>query len=56
MKPTTPSLTPALLDRCHEIAQQEATPRESVRLRQGFDEERGAAGEVRRHRLGEWSE
>lgn len=37
MKPTTPSPTPALLDRCHEIAQQEAA------LREGG----GAAGQER---------
>ncbi len=42
MKPTTPSPTPALLDRCNEIAQQEAT------LREGG----GAAGQERQHKLG----
>lgn len=42
MKPTTPSPTPALLDRCHEIAQQEA------QLREGG----GAAGQERQHKLG----
>ncbi|HLP24860.1 MAG TPA: carboxyl transferase domain-containing protein, partial [Acidobacteriota bacterium] len=42
MKPTTPSSTPALLDRCNEIAQQEAT------LREGG----GAAGQERQHKLG----
>lgn len=39
---TTPSPTPALLDRCHEIAQQEAA------LREGG----GAAGQERQHKLG----
>lgn len=42
MKPTTPSPTPALLDRCNEIAQQEAA------LREGG----GAAGQERQHKLG----
>lgn len=42
MKPTTPSPTPALLDRCNEIAQQEA------QLREGG----GAAGQERQHKLG----
>ncbi len=42
VKPTTPSPTPALLDRCNEIAQQEAT------LREGG----GAAGQERQHKLG----
>ncbi len=42
MKPITPSPTPALLDRCNEIAQQEAT------LREGG----GAAGQERQHKLG----
>ncbi len=42
MKPTAPSPTPALLDRCNEIAQQEAT------LREGG----GAAGQERQHKLG----
>lgn len=42
MKPTTPSPTPALLDRCNEIAQQEST------LREGG----GAAGQERQHKLG----
>ncbi|MBI5423867.1 MAG: acyl-CoA carboxylase subunit beta [Opitutae bacterium] len=42
MKPTTPSTTPALLDRCNEIAQQEA------QLREGG----GAAGQERQHKLG----
>ena len=41
MKPTTPSPTPALLDRCDEIAQQEAA------LREGG----GAAGQERQHKL-----
>jgi hypothetical protein len=45
VKPTTPSRTPALLDRCNEVAQQEAQLREGVRLRQGFGGERGAAGQ-----------
>jgi len=40
--PTAPSPTPALLDRCHEIAQQEAA------LREGG----GAAGQERQHKLG----
>ncbi len=40
--PTTPSPTPALLDRCNEIAQQEA------QLREGG----GAAGQERQHKLG----
>ena len=42
MKPAATSPTPALLDRCHEIAQQEAT------LREGG----GAAGVERQHKLG----
>jgi len=42
VKPTTPSPTPALLDRCHEVAQQEA------QLREGG----GAAGQERQHKLG----
>ncbi len=42
MKPPTPSPTPALLDRCHEIAQQEG------QLREGG----GAAGQERQHKLG----
>jgi 3-methylcrotonyl-CoA carboxylase beta subunit len=42
VKPTTPSPTPALLDRCNEIAQQEA------QLREGG----GAAGQERQHKLG----
>lgn len=42
MNPTTPSPTPALLDRCNEIAQQEA------QLREGG----GAAGQERQHKLG----
>lgn len=42
MKPTTPSPTPALLDRCNEIEQQEAA------LREGG----GAAGQERQHKLG----
>ncbi len=42
MKPTSPSPTPALLDRCNEIAQQEA------QLREGG----GAAGQERQHKLG----
>lgn len=42
MKPTTPSPTLALLDRCNEVAQQEAT------LREGG----GAAGQERQHKLG----
>ena len=33
---STPSPTPALLDRCNEIAQQEATLREGAHLRQGY--------------------
>ncbi|MBI2516166.1 MAG: hypothetical protein HYV95_04560 [Opitutae bacterium] len=63
MKPTTPSPTPALLDRCNEdlpgrsfarrpVAQQEATLREGVRLHRGFGGERGAASQERRHKLG----
>ena len=40
MNPTTPSPTPVLLDRCNEIAQQEAA------LREGS----GAAGHVRQLR------
>jgi 3-methylcrotonyl-CoA carboxylase beta subunit len=40
--PTTPSPTPALLDRCNEIAQQEA------QLREGG----GAVGQERQHKLG----
>ena len=40
--PATPSPTPALLDRCNEIAQQEA------QLREGG----GAAGQERQHKLG----
>ena len=42
MKPTIPSPTPALLDRCNEVAQIEAT------LREGG----GAAGQERQHKLG----
>ncbi len=42
MKSTTPSPTPALLDRCNEVAQQEA------QLREGG----GAAGQERQHKLG----
>lgn len=42
MNPTTPSPTPALLDRCNEIALQEA------QLREGG----GAAGQERQHKLG----
>jgi 3-methylcrotonyl-CoA carboxylase beta subunit len=42
MKPTSPSPTPALLDRCTEVAQQEAA------LREGG----GAAGQERQHKLG----
>ncbi len=42
MKPATPSPTPALLDRCNEVAQQEAA------LREGG----GAAGQERQHKLG----
>ncbi len=41
-KPASPSPTPALLDRCNEIAQQEA------QLREGG----GAAGQERQHKLG----
>ncbi len=42
MKPTTRSPTPTLLDRCNDVAQQEAT------LREGG----GAAGQERQHKLG----
>jgi len=42
VKPTTPSPTPALLDRCKEVAQLEAA------LREGG----GAAGQERQHKLG----
>ena len=35
-KPSTPSPTPALLDRWNEIAQQEAVLREGGLLRQGY--------------------
>ena len=42
MNPTNPSPTPALIDRCNEIAQQEA------QLREGG----GAAGQERQHKLG----
>jgi acetyl-CoA carboxylase carboxyltransferase component len=42
VKPTTPSPTPALLDRCNEVAQIETT------LREGG----GAAGQERQHKLG----
>ncbi len=42
MKPSTPSPTPAFLDRCHETAQQE------IVLREGG----GAAGQERQHKLG----
>jgi 3-methylcrotonyl-CoA carboxylase beta subunit len=42
VKPSTPSPTPAFLDRCHETAQQE------IVLREGG----GAAGQERQHKLG----
>lgn len=46
------SPTPALLDRCNEVAQQESVLREGVCLRQGYGGQGGAAGQERQHKLG----